>query len=268
MGLLTAGLIALPGVEFRQLAAQEKATETATSESTAAADAKPAQSNAADSAPVINLDETNVPKTKPADDIEIETLPDGTPRIPPGRPQWINKDKPVSLNGPVHTIYVTPGPYKRETDARQALDNALKQTLDEYIADQLRSPLAPTLIRSYDVRTIHDRFVKSSNIYHETVTFGDPIGRMEQFHALLELDSPFREELKAKWDKVTATSRLFQVGLFAGGALLLLSSVFGYFRLDNATRGYYTGRLQFMTAAAILAIIAGVVASAFGFTWL
>ena len=37
--------------------------------------------------------------------------------------------------------------------------------------------------------------------------------------------------------------------------LLLLASVFGYFRMDNATRGYYTGRLQFMTAAAILGIV-------------
>ena len=46
-----------------------------------------------------------------------------------------------------------------------------------------------------------------------------------------------------------------RLGLFAGAALLLLASVFGYFRLDNATRGYYTGRLQFMTAAAILAVV-------------
>jgi hypothetical protein len=36
--------------------------------------------------------------------------------------------------------------------------------------------------------------------------------------------------------------------------------MFGYFRVDNATRGYYTGRLQFLSAAAILAIVgAGVV---------
>jgi len=54
---------------------------------------------------------------------------------------------------------------------------------------------------------------------------------------------------------VRATSRLAQTGLLSGGVLLLLGSIFGYFRLDNATRGYYTGRLQFMTAAAILAVV-------------
>ena len=44
-------------------------------------------------------------------------------------------------------------------------------------------------------------------------------------------------------------------GLFSGGVLLLVGSIFSYFRLDNATRGYYTGRLQFLMAAAILAIV-------------
>ena len=59
-----------------------------------------------------------------------------------------------------------------------------------------------------------------------------------------------------------------QTGLVSGAMLLLLTSVFGYFRLDNATRGYYTGRLQFMTAAAILAVVgAGVIAAQY-ITWL
>ena len=50
--------------------------------------------------------------------------------------------------------------------------------------------------------------------------------------------------------------RLLQTGLGAGMALLVLSTLFGYFKLDTATRGYYTLRLQFATAGAILAIVA------------
>ena len=91
---------------------------------------------------------------------------------------------------------------------------------------------------------------------------------MEQVHALLEFDQSFRDELRQHWAGRIADSRLYQIGLGAGAALLLLGSVFSYFRLDNATRGYYTGRLQFLTAAAILAIVALASAAAFQFTWL
>jgi hypothetical protein len=61
---------------------------------------------------------------------------------------------------------------------------------------------------------------------------------------------------------------LTQLGLFAGAGLLLIGSIFSYFRLDNATRGYYTGRLQFMTAASILAVIGGGIFAARWIHWL
>jgi hypothetical protein len=91
---------------------------------------------------------------------------------------------------------------------------------------------------------------------------------MHQVHALLEFGPDFRQEIERRWAGVTATSRLTQVGLFAGAALLLVGSVFSYFRLDNATRGYYTGRLQFMAAAAILTIVGAGALLARWITWL
>jgi hypothetical protein len=97
-----------------------------------------------------------------------------------------------------------------------------------------------------------------------TVSFGP----MHQTHALLTFDEKFRKELAARWTKVKGASRLGQLGFFAAGGLLLISSIFGYFRLDNATRGYYTGRLQFMTAAAILTIVGAGAILAQWITWL
>jgi hypothetical protein len=35
----------------------------------------------------------------------------------------------------------------------------------------------------------------------------------------------------------------------------LLGTLFSYFKIDTATRGYYTGRLQFVTAGAILLLV-------------
>jgi hypothetical protein len=95
--------------------------------------------------------------------------------------------------------------------------------------------------------------VKADNLYHDQATYS--VGPMHEYFALLEFTPEFRNELNRKWEKIRATSRLSQVGLFGGAGLLLLASIFGYFRMDNATRGYYTGRLQFMTAAAILGIV-------------
>jgi uncharacterized integral membrane protein len=54
---------------------------------------------------------------------------------------------------------------------------------------------------------------------------------------------------------VATAYRLRGLALGFGAVLCLLSVVFGYFRLDTATRGYYTGRLQFLAATAILIVI-------------
>ena len=127
------------------------------------------------------------------------------------------------------------------------------------IAEQLGCTLAPQLV-GYDVLKIKTPkqeqglgLVAAENIYREQISVS--IGPMHQVHALLEFGPDFRQKITQQWTDWTAYYRLLQTGLIAGGALLFLGTVFSYFRLDTATRGYYTGRLQFMTAAAILAIV-------------
>jgi hypothetical protein len=219
--------------------------------------------------PEIVVDTSDSASAAKADDIKIETLADGTIVIPAGRPEWVNAGKWVNarksdLSGSVHKIYVTSDPYKLPRDAQRALEENMKRATDEYIADQLNSPLAAKFV-PYSIDTIQDRFVKQT--YNETLNF-ESVGKMDQRYAQLQFDEAFRNEISHTWVGRIAESRLYQTGLGAGAALLLLASVFGYFRLDNATRGYYTGRLQFMTAAAILAIVALGAAAAFRFTWL
>jgi hypothetical protein len=279
MGLLAAGLIALPGAGSPRAFGQESSAEPAATSSGAANSAEATAEPKAESSPAaapapaepaapatVTTSETPIEldaSTKPAEDIKIETLDNGTTVIPAGRPQWVKEAK-SNLSGSIHTIYVKSDPYVFARDAQRGLDEALKRATDEYISDQLGSPLAAKFI-PYSVESIRDRFVKQT--YHETMNF-ESVGPMEQFHAQLAFDDSFRNELRQHWAGRIAESRLYQAGLGAGAALLLLASVFGYFRLDNATRGYYTGRLQFMTAAAILAIVALGAAAAFQFPWL
>lgn len=201
------------------------------------------------------------------DDIKIETLPDGTVIIPAGRPEWVKNPTP-RLVGDVYRVPVTSGPYATVQQAEQALNEELVRATNEFIVDQLGSKLAPTLVSNYNAAAVRREFVKPGNTYDEVITFSYPVGPMHQSHALLEFGPAFRARLQTQWAQVRAASRITQLGLFAGAGLLLLSSVFGYFRLDNATRGYYTGRLQFLTAAAILAIIGGGALLARWITWL
>ncbi len=185
---------------------------------------------------------------------------------PPGRPAWV-KAKPKTTGPGIHTIPVASGPFpvELERDAQRALDSAIVEATNEYIVQQLGSQLAPQLLR-YSAGEIKERFIRPENVHADEANYS--FAPMHESFALLEFDKSFRDELSQRWDGVRSTSRLTQLGLFAGAGLLLLASVFGYFRLDNATRGYYTGRLQFATAAAILAVIGAGVFAAQWIHWL
>jgi hypothetical protein len=185
----------------------------------------------------------------PSDDIRIES--DDTVVIPPGRPSWV--EAPPQREGSIHSTSVCSDPWTSHQKASQELDKKLVTATSEYIAEHLGSNLAASLIH-YDLPEIKRKLLPSANVYHEKILVS--FGPMHQVHAKLEFSPDFRDELDRRWAEIRATYRLGQTGLVGGGVLLLLATVFGYFRLDNATRGYYTGRLQFMAAAAILAIIA------------
>ena len=207
----------------------------------------------------------NESKTPTAEaDPEIDA-PAGNIEIPPGRPKWIGSEP--NLRGKIHTVSVASGPYATDAESKRALDEALVKATSRYVAEQLGSEMAPTLIR-FDARTIKKRFVKEENRYHDVARYSDPVGWMHENFALLEFGPDFRNDLDRRWTKVRATSRLTQTGLVSGGVLLLLSTVFGYFRADHATRGYYTRRLQMMTAAGIVAVITAGVVFGQWITWL
>lgn len=254
--LVATGLLA-PGESFAQAAAQETPQEA---ESSAPGSSAPDSGSSASSPKPQTLNPEPSPPSPSAEPV----LPETTVIIPPGRPGWV-EDDPQTAGGGTHTIPVSSGPHTRHSDAVKYLNAELEKATNEYIANHVGSQLGPTFLR-YDARLIKERFVKRENLYEEEIVVS--LGPMQQAHALIEFTPGFRTELDERWEEVRATSRLGQLGLFAGAGLLLLGSVFSYFRLDNATRGYYTGRLQFMSAAAILAVIAGGAFAARWITWL
>jgi hypothetical protein len=238
------------------------AQDEATSKPEAAAPSSTAGSGAAEKP---QSSDSPAPIPSPSSDPVLEVPPTTEVIIPPGRPSWVDQDPQTNSSG-IHTIPVSSGPYKRHVDALRALDTQLVSETGRYVADHVGSELAPSFL-SYDAAAIRRQLVKRENIYEEKIV-SPTTGDMYQIHALIEADQSFRDQLDHQWQQVRATSRLTQLSLFAGAGLLLIGSIFSYFRLDNATRGYYTGRLQFMTAAAILAVIGGGVFAARWIHWL
>jgi hypothetical protein len=193
-----------------------------------------------------------------ADDKEVNALQaeadpiigDHAIEIPAGRPDWIGH-QPV-LTGKTHTIAVASGPYATNREAQQALDDALVKATKEYVAEQLNSDLAARLI-TFDARTIKRRFVKDDT-YHDEASYS--VGKMHENFARIQFDQKFRTEIGRRWNQVRASGRLLQTGVFAAASLLVVASVFGYFRADHATRGHYNRRLQFLAATALITIAA------------
>ncbi len=185
--------------------------------------------------------------------IDSAALP---PRIvyPPDRPSWLEAE-PVR-EGSVHRTYVSSGPHFRQRECALALDAELKRATDEYVDEYLGSDASQFI--NFDLNYIKTHLLDPDLKYSGVVQFD--FAPMREEHRCLVFTEQFRSELDERWRQVVTTSRVTTTGVVAGGVLALLGVIFSFFKLDTATRGFYTGRLQFAAAGAILAlVVAGVV---------
>jgi len=198
----------------------------------------------------------------PTDDLVLGTVTDV--EFLTDRPAWV--ESKATVDGDVHVLPIESGLYssKRETD--DALKEQIRRAIGEYIDDCVGQSYASSLI-DFEIRQVAasgdqefrlvvagQGFKIADKTFSEQVRVS--VGVMHQSHVLVTLDQSVRDQIDHRWSEITAMYRLAQAGLGAGVVLLLLGTMFGYFKLDTATRGYYTGRLQFAAAAAIMTLIA------------
>lgn len=241
-------------------------------------DAKPtATAVDADSSESVTVTEDTTPVAATSEPRELTVEPTPSFRyLTLPRPDWLETE--ASKRDDLYQVAVESGLHVRKRTAHQNLQDEIRATVDAYVNDYLESQLASTLTgysivesENAGVRTITmhldgDVFELARERFDEQVEFD--YGVMNQSHALINIDKNIQKKLDQRWSKVRATSRLFQTGLGAGALLLLLGTTFSYLKLDTATRGYYTGRLQFGAAGAILAIIAAGVVFARWIPWM
>ncbi len=180
------------------------------------------------------------------------------------RPPWV--ERPATNVGGVHQISVTGGPYSELRVARKELYEKLKAVTDEYINDVLGNEQAARWIQ-FDPQEIRRNLVASGNFFDEK--FVSPsVGVMYQSHALLEFGPPFHDRIEQSWHEVMARTQLVRVALIGAGVLGVLVLLFGYLNADTATRGFYSRRLKFVTALAILGLIVAGILFARSIPWL
>lgn len=193
----------------------------------------------------------------------ISTEPGASVIIPPGRPDWIAEAKDLEPGASWHAVVA--GPCETRTECERELPEKVKQAADDYINYYLDSPMAAKLLQ-YDGAELRRRLVPERNLYGETIQVS--FGPMEQLHAKVEFNDDFRRELDERWRKVKAVSRLSQVGLIGAVVLGLLSTAFGFFKANIATRGTRSTNLQMAAAATILVIVVAGVTAARYLYWL
>lgn len=197
-------------------------------------------------------------------DISFESGESMAELVTKEQPDWLKISSEESLVN--HKRVVASELHFTAQETEKDLLKATREAVNQYINGYLGDDKACYLVR------IDDNYIRN-NLMSEQF---DEIWKVKQFdkqmyrrHALLDFNDGFRTSLDQQWRDVLQTSKLLTTGLGAFGLLGLLGISFVYLRLDTATKGYYSGRLQFLSAVAILALsAAGVLFANINADWL
>ncbi len=165
-------------------------------------------------------------------------------------PAWANK--PGKLVDGVYRVSIQSGLYADVPECQAALDDQIKATLDDYIDRWMGTGTAALVALDREYVNQH---IKESE-YSEVVN-SKSVGPMHQIHALLEIDDDDRAEFHERWRRTVVTERVWMAGFAGAIVLALLSTVFGYLKLDLQTGGTHSGRLQLAATLVALIVAAG-----------
>ena len=157
----------------------------------------------------------------------------------------------VKVDG-VDGRHVTVGPYLSRGECHRALNAELKKVTDVYVDEYLGLPDASAHV-DFDIAYIQAHLVASAPEAEDVDT---SFGQMRQLSVRLKFDDEFQRAIDARWRESKVQARLLRITLGAGVGFLLLGALFGYLKLDTATHGTYSRRLQLMSAAVILTLVA------------
>ena len=82
-------------------------------------------------------------------------------------------------------------------------------------------------------------------------------GEFLRGYAQLHLNDEFRKYAQSRWREVQTKERLVGGGLIGASVLAMLAVIFGYLKMETATRGFYSRRLQTAMVMFVILVLAG-----------
>ena len=166
-------------------------------------------------------------------------------------PDWILN--PTESTTEFEYVVVSTDPMISPLDVEKDLDRLMEQVVSERIDELIHKGAGE--VAGIDAETIRDNWLQ--DLYREP--YDHDLTKMFRGYAQLKLDRDLYVVAKEKWSAHLKKQRLFQIALVAGSVLSVLAIVFSYFRVDNASQGLYTGRLQIFAIFLLLIVIAAAV---------
>lgn len=202
------------------------------------------------------------------DTSEVSTAADSTTSpataIDPkfGPPDWLQKRTIQDENG-IYLYVQTNDPCSNPLEAEQALDQDCVDIIREVIDGWYQAGVGEKV-------DIDDSYIKQHLVFDDRMlvkqykdehteelcrTFGKDYEYFRGY-AQLQLTNDFREHVSERWKTEQTRTRLVQSGIIGASVLGLLLILFGYFHLEQATRGFYSVRLQMVGLIVILTLVA------------
>jgi len=166
------------------------------------------------------------------------------------RPSWVdNSPKRV---GNVYRVVVTSGPYKTEEECYQHLDPQLREVVKQRI-EQLMPGSSMEDLRQLGIGLKYVLREICTEAWVETSLAS--FGEMKKVHILMQFAAAQDKQLEQAVRSYQRTDRIAGVGTVAGATVASLMLLYGLFKTDTLTKGYYSKRLFFGVPAVIIVIV-------------
>ncbi len=179
-------------------------------------------------------------------------------------PEWVNRGS-FSDGDSFILVVRTNQPSLTPVEADLAIGPAIELGLREHLSPLLGDAAAEEIV--FTNATIKTLLVPGTRIvrkYEEELSeelaerYGEQKAVFYRGYAQLRIDDSFIESATHQLAENRIRSRILLAGLFGAGLLAILAVLFGYLRINHATRGFYDRRLQTISIMIFMAIIIAV----------
>lgn len=178
-------------------------------------------------------------------------------------PEWVRRGSYKDGNTFVLVVQTSQQPCTTPVAADLALNPAIEAAIKKHMIPLVGTTTANAIV--FTKETINKKLlVPGSRIVREceeelstelAQRYGQEQAVFYRGYAQLRLDQSFIEGVVHQSAESRMRYRLLLAGLCAAGLLGLLVVLFGYLRINHATRGFYNRRLQTISIMILIAII-------------